>query len=357
MANFYIDYENVKSKGVDGIETLKKGDKVFLFYSDQADSIKFETVIRLNSTRAEVQLIRADNGTRNSLDFQLIAHLFNGIRHKTDTYIVTNDNGFDAAVKMGHRLGYPALHRISSLSVYVDKMTKSVSSDKQETSAEDRKKLPLAKPLLLSDPDTKKKEPNADVKEAVREAEREQQPKAQTQEASAVLPLPETAAESVVKAAPSEPAKEASQETAQDKNKGCGSNHHRGRGRTRGTNKPQAGQAEAKTENKPEAKTEVKAEAETEVKAEEKPRRGRRPGRRRKTTLPQAAGTADSPAAAGTETAKTELVKAEPVKAEPEKSETVKTEVIKAEPVKAEPEKAEAVKAEAVSAPEPVQTK
>ena len=160
MANFYIDYENVKSKGVDGIETLKKGDKVFLFYSDQADSIKFETVIRLNSTRAEVQLIRADNGTRNSLDFQLIAHLFNGIRHKTDTYIVTNDNGFDAAVKMGHRLGYPALHRISSLSVYVDKMTKSVSSDKQETSAEDRKKLPLAKPLLLSDPDTKKKEPN-----------------------------------------------------------------------------------------------------------------------------------------------------------------------------------------------------
>ena len=33
MANFYIDYENVKSKGVDGIETLKKGDILLLNYS------------------------------------------------------------------------------------------------------------------------------------------------------------------------------------------------------------------------------------------------------------------------------------------------------------------------------------
>ena len=39
MAYYLIDFENVKSRGMEGVELLTEEDTVCIFYSDNADSM------------------------------------------------------------------------------------------------------------------------------------------------------------------------------------------------------------------------------------------------------------------------------------------------------------------------------
>lgn len=39
MAYYLIDFENVKSRGMEGVELLAEEDTVCIFYSDNADSM------------------------------------------------------------------------------------------------------------------------------------------------------------------------------------------------------------------------------------------------------------------------------------------------------------------------------
>ena len=40
MAYYLIDFENVKSRGMEGVELLTEEDTVCIFYSDNADSMR-----------------------------------------------------------------------------------------------------------------------------------------------------------------------------------------------------------------------------------------------------------------------------------------------------------------------------
>ncbi len=42
MRDLFIDFENVHKSGLEGIETLSRFDRVFLFYSDAAESIDID---------------------------------------------------------------------------------------------------------------------------------------------------------------------------------------------------------------------------------------------------------------------------------------------------------------------------
>ena len=42
MAYYLIDFENVKSRGMEGVELLTEEDTVCIFYSDNADSMTFD---------------------------------------------------------------------------------------------------------------------------------------------------------------------------------------------------------------------------------------------------------------------------------------------------------------------------
>ena len=50
MAYYLIDFENVKSRGMEGVELLAKEDTVCIFYSDNADSMTFDLHRKLNET-------------------------------------------------------------------------------------------------------------------------------------------------------------------------------------------------------------------------------------------------------------------------------------------------------------------
>ena len=115
MKMIYIDYENVQSAGLNGIEMLTRSDKVFLFYSIHAETMKMYTVQNLISTPAVVQFIKAETGTANALDFQLVASIFLKIKKGIEYVIVSKDTGFDPIVHMGMTEGYQ-IKRVPSIS-------------------------------------------------------------------------------------------------------------------------------------------------------------------------------------------------------------------------------------------------
>lgn len=115
MATFYIDYENVHHSGTTGIDQLSNMEYVFMFYSHNANTMNMETVKRFLGSRCGIEFVEADTGTANSLDFQLITFLYTGISQDDYHYIISKDHGFDAAVKMGNRMGIENVKRFNTI--------------------------------------------------------------------------------------------------------------------------------------------------------------------------------------------------------------------------------------------------
>ncbi len=102
--NYYlVDYENVKTSGLDGVANLSEGDIVCIFYSDNADNLTFGLHRRLNESQAEIICRKVEIGTKNALDFQLSTYLgyiiHENLEAPYDYYIVTKDKGFESLVK------------------------------------------------------------------------------------------------------------------------------------------------------------------------------------------------------------------------------------------------------------------
>ncbi|MCI7321845.1 MAG: PIN domain-containing protein [Lachnospiraceae bacterium] len=101
--NYYlVDYENVKSHGLDGITSLDENDVLIIFYSENADSLTFGLHRRLNESLAKISYQKVDVGTKNALDFQLATYLGYLIRDnegkESSYYIVTKDQGYSSLV-------------------------------------------------------------------------------------------------------------------------------------------------------------------------------------------------------------------------------------------------------------------
>lgn len=112
---YYVDFENVHGPGLKGIEDLRECDEVFVFYSQAAETFHIEHAINILSSKARVEFVEIDGGTRNSLDFQLVVALFGTMDDEHEYAIVSADGGFDAAIRMGERLELPPVRRITDL--------------------------------------------------------------------------------------------------------------------------------------------------------------------------------------------------------------------------------------------------
>ncbi len=102
MKYYLVDYENVNTHGLDGINKLAEEDIVCIFYSDAADTLTFGLHRRINESKATILFQKVDVGRKNALDFQLASYLGYIIHeniNKTITYcIVTKDQGFSSLV-------------------------------------------------------------------------------------------------------------------------------------------------------------------------------------------------------------------------------------------------------------------
>lgn len=97
MNIFLIDFENVKSKGLTGIDKLPETDKVIIFYSENSDTISFEMHQKVLTSKAAIEYFKVHVGGKNALDFQLSTLL--GYLIAKDEYenvvVISNDRGFD----------------------------------------------------------------------------------------------------------------------------------------------------------------------------------------------------------------------------------------------------------------------
>ncbi len=105
MSFYLIDFENVGETGFNGIENLPKEDTVIVFYSKNSCKISMDIPSRNNTA---MQFIKADVGTKNALDFQLVSYLGFMARTSADKeqfFIISKDNGYSPLVTFWKRYG------------------------------------------------------------------------------------------------------------------------------------------------------------------------------------------------------------------------------------------------------------
>lgn len=115
MANYYIDYENVHNEGLKGVQKLQQGDRLYLFYSVKADTLKIDVVRQLMECPAEISFDKIINGVENALDFQLITALMCNYTPDEDYYIISRDKGYDAAIEMAGKQNRCNIYRCKDI--------------------------------------------------------------------------------------------------------------------------------------------------------------------------------------------------------------------------------------------------
>ena len=97
MRSFLVDFENVKSKGLVGIDQLGSDDHVVIFYSENSDTISFEMHCSVMRAAASVEYMKVNVGGKNALDFQLSTLLGYMVAQQNNSHIfvISNDKGFD----------------------------------------------------------------------------------------------------------------------------------------------------------------------------------------------------------------------------------------------------------------------
>ncbi len=97
MRAFLVDFENVHSTGLTGVESLLPTDKVIIFYSNKSDVLSFDIHRRIMKSTAVIEYYKIRRGGKNSLDFQLSSLLGWLIAKEEFNYIavISNDSGFD----------------------------------------------------------------------------------------------------------------------------------------------------------------------------------------------------------------------------------------------------------------------
>ena len=100
MRFFFIDLENVRSEGLEGVGSLSDTDMVFIYYSENAMNLSIPTLENLNNSRASKKFIKTNYIGKNAMDFQIVSLFGAMIERKKEGsyYIISQDNGFRSAV-------------------------------------------------------------------------------------------------------------------------------------------------------------------------------------------------------------------------------------------------------------------
>lgn len=100
MKHYLIDSENVGDFWIPLLELPADQAELIVFYTKNSPHMSYDSLIKLKESDRTVTFIKCYEGT-NALDFQLCSELgFLIATHKGDDFIiVTNDTGYDAAVK------------------------------------------------------------------------------------------------------------------------------------------------------------------------------------------------------------------------------------------------------------------
>ena len=115
MAKYYVDYENVKSDGLESVVQLTEDDTVYIFYSENANHLRVDIIEQIRLSKAHIEFIKVEAGIPNALDFQLITALFCQYEKGETYYIISKDNGYLPAIHMAAKLGFDSIYKMDSI--------------------------------------------------------------------------------------------------------------------------------------------------------------------------------------------------------------------------------------------------
>lgn len=98
MIHFMIDFENVRSAGLQGSEYLCMDDSVTIFYSTCCSGIEQDKIRHILESGCELDICKLQNTGKNALDFYIasrIGEIYGG-GYEGDVAIVSRDKGFKA---------------------------------------------------------------------------------------------------------------------------------------------------------------------------------------------------------------------------------------------------------------------
>ena len=107
MKHYLIDSENVGDFWIPLLDLPADQAELIVFYTKNSPHMSYESLIKLKESDRKVTFIKCYEGT-NALDFQLCSELgyLIATNEGDDFIIVTNDTGYDAAVKYWRRKEY-----------------------------------------------------------------------------------------------------------------------------------------------------------------------------------------------------------------------------------------------------------
>lgn len=140
MNVYLVDFENVNTRGLKGIERLKAKDKVIVLYSHNAGTIRCDMMNELLRSQVSVEFLEVTQLGQNGLDFQLSALLgclIGGFRGTClNIYIISKDTGFDVLQDGVHSLLKQSVQCFTntlSFQLHIQRMS-SLSEEIEETS-------------------------------------------------------------------------------------------------------------------------------------------------------------------------------------------------------------------------------
>ena len=96
----YVDFENVKLKGLEGLDELTGNDTLYLFYSKNADNLTVPIYESIKNSKANIETIECTTGS-NAMDFVISTLLGSHVKtddEKTKYFIVSKDKGYQAVI-------------------------------------------------------------------------------------------------------------------------------------------------------------------------------------------------------------------------------------------------------------------
>lgn len=95
---FLVDFENVRSSGLRGVDYLEDSDYLTIFYSDAAHSCENRYLEEIERSGCHFDTCKLIHTGKNGLDFYIATRVgeFYGAGHKDRVAIISKDNGYKA---------------------------------------------------------------------------------------------------------------------------------------------------------------------------------------------------------------------------------------------------------------------
>ena len=161
MKHYLIDSENVGDFWIPLLELPADQAELIVFYTKNSPHMSYDSLIKLKESDRTVTFIKCYEGT-NALDFQLCSELgyLIAMNKSDDFIIVTNDTGYDAAVKYWR-------HKEYSVKRIAGKDSRSGGRRRSTARTDVAGEVSAILNRLVRMPDAEEKDAEEDVKDAV----------------------------------------------------------------------------------------------------------------------------------------------------------------------------------------------